>query len=74
MHSDKNVVLVNTSSRRVGYLSPTVEGKLHDKAVAEQEQIAYPRQTVLRQDTGFQGYQPAGCHVRQAKKNRGVAP
>jgi hypothetical protein len=74
MHSDKNVVLVNTHSQRVGYLSPTVEGKLHDKAVAEQEQILYPRQTVLRQDTGFQGYQPAGCHVRQAKKSHGVAP
>lgn len=69
MHSDKNLVIVNTHSKRVGYLSPTVAGKHHDKAVAEQEHIAYPPRTVLRQDTGFQGYQPAGCHVQQAKKS-----
>jgi hypothetical protein len=69
MHSDKNLVLVNTHSKRVSYLSPTVAGKHQDKAVAEQEHIAYPPRTVLRQDTGFQGYQPAGCHVQQAKKS-----
>jgi DDE superfamily endonuclease len=74
MQSDKNVVLVNPYRRRVGYLSPTVEGKLHDKAVAEQDQIAYPPQTVLRQDTGFQGYQPTGCQVRQAKKTAWSRP
>jgi DDE superfamily endonuclease/Helix-turn-helix of DDE superfamily endonuclease len=70
MHSDKNLIIVNTRSKRIGYLSPTVAGKRNDKAVAEQEQIAYPPHTLLRQDTGFQGYQPAGCQVHQAKKSR----
>lgn len=67
-HSDKNVVIVNTRSKRVGYLSPTYAGKTHDKKVADEEQIAYPRQAILYQDTGFQGYEPKVEDVRQPKK------
>jgi DDE superfamily endonuclease/Helix-turn-helix of DDE superfamily endonuclease len=74
MHSDKNIVIVHTRRNRVGYLSPTVAGKLHDKTVAEREQVVYPRQTVLRQDTGFQGYKPAVRQVQQPKKSRVGAP
>lgn len=69
-HSDKNVVIVNTRSKRVGYLSPTYAGKTHDKKVADEEQIAYPRQAILYQDTGFQGYEPKVEDVRQPKKSR----
>ncbi len=46
-HSDKNIVVVQTSSKRVAYLSPTYAGKTHDKKVAECEQIAYPHRSVL---------------------------
>ncbi|MBF8281746.1 MAG: hypothetical protein HW378_661, partial [Anaerolineales bacterium] len=31
IHSDQNVVSVNTRSKRVGYLSPRYAGKTHDK-------------------------------------------
>lgn len=70
LHSDKNLVIVNTRSRRVGYLSPTHAGKTHDKKVADQEQIAYPRRAVLHKDTGFQGYEPKVVQSRQVKKSR----
>jgi len=70
LHSDKNVVIVQTRSRRVGYLSPTHAGKTHDKKVADQEQIVYPRRAVLHKDTGFQGYEPAVGQTRQVKKSR----
>jgi hypothetical protein len=71
--SDKNVLIVQTQSKRVGYLSPTSAGKPHDKKVAECEQIAYPRQASLHKDTGFQGYEPQVRHSYQPKKSR-VAP
>jgi|SRR5919108_1433034 hypothetical protein len=70
LHSDKNLVIVHTQSRRVGYLSPTHAGKTHDKKVADQEQIAYPRRAVLHKDTGFQGYEPKVGESRQVKKSR----
>lgn len=70
MHSDKNVVIVHTRSKRVGYLSPTQAGKTHDKKLADAEQIAYPRQAVLHKDTGFQGYEPKVKQTHQVKKSR----
>lgn len=71
-HSDKNLVVVQTDSKRVGYLSPTYAGKTHDKKIADDERIAYPRQTVLRKDTGFQGYEPKVSRCHQPKKNLGA--
>ncbi len=70
VHSDKNIVVVQTSSKRVAYLSPTYAGKTHDKKMAECEQIAYPRRSVLRQDTGFQGYNSKVKETHQPKKSR----
>jgi DDE superfamily endonuclease len=69
-HSDKKVLIVNTQSKRVGYLSPTYAGKTQDKKVADREQIAYPRQAILHKDTGFQGYEPNVKHSHQPKKSR----
>ncbi|MEJ7617364.1 MAG: transposase family protein [Pyrinomonadaceae bacterium] len=70
VHSDKNVVIVHTRSKRVGYLSPTHAGKTHDKKVADHEQITYPRRAVVHKDTGFQGYEPAVKQTHQVKKSR----
>lgn len=70
IHSDKNVVIANTRSKRVGYLSPTYAGKTHDKKLADEAQITYPRRTVLDKDTGFQGYEPNVQQTRQPKKSR----
>jgi hypothetical protein len=69
-HSDKNVVVVNAKTRRVGYLSQTYAGKVHDKKIADQEALCYPRNTVLYKDTGFQGYEPPVGQTRQPKKSR----
>lgn len=71
-HSDKNLVIIQRPSQRVGYLSPTYAGKTHDKKMADREGISYPRQAVLHKDTGFQGYEPKGCCCHQPKKSRGV--
>jgi len=67
-HTDKNLLLVNENTRRVVYLSETVEGKMHDKKLADESQISYPKNASLTQDTGFQGYQPKGVLIEQPKK------
>jgi len=68
-HSDKNVVIVNAKTKRIGYLSATYAGKVHDKKIAEQEKISYPRKTTLYKDTGFQGYEPRTVKTLQPKKS-----
>jgi hypothetical protein len=72
VHSDKNLVVVKRSSRRVTFLSATYAGKHHDKKIADQEQIVYPPHSTLYQDTGFQGYAPHVQHTLQPKKSRAV--
>ena len=69
-HSDKNLVVVNTRTKRVGYLGPTQVGKTHDKKLADAEDIRYPPDTRLHKDTGFQGYEPPVTETRQPKKSR----
>lgn len=69
-HTDKNLLLGELPTRQVLYLSPTVEGKKHDKLLADEVAVPYPAGTVLQQDTGFQGYQPAGVTIKQPKKSR----
>jgi len=70
IHSDKNVVIVNAQTKRVGYLSGTYAGKTHDKKVADSEGICYPRRARLYKDTGFQGYEPRVRETCQPKKSR----
>lgn len=71
-HSDKNVVIVQAQTKRVGFLSQTYTGKTHDKKIADEESICYPRDAVLHKDTGFQGYEPAVQQTCQPKKKRGM--
>ena len=73
-HSDKNVVVVNAKTKRVGYLSPTYAGKTHDKKIVDQEAIEYPRDAILYKDTGFQGYEPPVRQSRQPKKSPAKEP
>ena len=73
-HSDKNVVVVNAKTKRVGYLSQTYAGKTHDKKIADQEALCYPPNTILYKDTGFQGYEPPVSQTRQPKKSRAKEP
>jgi hypothetical protein len=68
LHSDKNLVVVEAGSKRVGFLSATYVGKAADKGMADHEGITYPPGTVLYKDSGFQGYEPVVAETRQAKK------
>ena len=67
-HCDKNLVLLDMDNDRIEFLSRTYPGKAHDKKMADQEPIAYPPETELHKDTGFQGYEPAVRKTCQAKK------
>jgi Helix-turn-helix of DDE superfamily endonuclease/DDE superfamily endonuclease len=70
-HFDKNVVVVNTQSKRVSFLSETLPGSVHDKALADHVDIYYPKQATLRSDLGFLGYTPAiGTHLQPKKSPR----
>src|SRR5438874_9307307 len=65
-HTDKNVVIANARSKRVGFLSGTYAGKTHEKAVVDREDVSYPPEAVLYKDTGFQGYEPVVKETCQA--------
>ncbi len=67
-HTDKNLLLANENTKKIVYLSATVEGKKHDKKLAEESQISYPASASLTKDTGFQGYEPSGVLNQQPKK------
>jgi hypothetical protein len=66
-------VIAEKKTKRVNYLSQTYAGTAHDKKIADHENIAYAKDTILYQDTGFQGYQPNVARLRQPKKSRGGA-
>lgn len=70
MHSDKNLVIANRKTKRIGFLSQTYAGKVQDKKIADDERITYPRKARLHKDTGFQAYEPRGVETFQPKKNR----
>ncbi len=53
---------------KVVYLGPTEAGTKHDKKAADDAAIAYPPNTILDKDTGFQGYEPEGVLTRQPQK------
>lgn len=69
VHTDKNVVIANRKTKRIGYLSQTYVGKTADKKIADQEHIAYPRDAKLHKDTAFQGYEPRVRKSYQPKKS-----
>ncbi|MEM1236134.1 MAG: transposase family protein [Pseudomonadota bacterium] len=66
-HTVKNLV-IHERKGQVRYLSDTYEGKKHDKAIADEEELQFPKDSTLWQDTGFQGFAPAGVTIQQPKK------
>ena len=68
-HTDKNVLLINAYTSKVVSLSPPVAGKTHDKNAADEADLAYPVNSTLDKDTGFQGYEPAGILTQQPQKS-----
>jgi len=70
-HMDKHLVLVDTRTKQVRYLSPTHPGSVHDKKMADAAKLRYPPGSTLRSDLGFQGYTPDGAQHLQPKKSHG---
>ena len=67
-HRKKNLLLSN-DERRIVYLGPTSAGSVHDKKLADESGLSLPPDTLVLQDTGFQGYAaPGGCATLQPKK------
>jgi hypothetical protein len=66
-HTVKNNVLVNAQAK-IGLLSETCEGKKHDKKIADETQFTLPQDSLLYQDTGFQGFVLEGVTILQPKK------
>ena len=66
-HTVKNNILTNAESKVV-FLTPTCEGRIHDKRIADIAGYAPPAGSVLYQDTGFQGFTAPGVKIIQPTK------
>ena len=66
-HSVKNNVLTNILCK-VLFLTDTVEGKRHDKKLADETEYTLPKGSKLAQDTGFQGFKLDQVAILQPKK------
>jgi hypothetical protein len=67
-HTVKNNLVTDKRTRKIKVLSPTVEGKKHDKKRAEEQAIRFPEDSTLYKDRGFQGYEPPHVQTFQPKK------
>lgn len=67
-HTVKNNVISDKRTRKIKGLSRTVEGKTHDKKLADEQDLVFPPGSQLWKDTGFQGYEPEGVQTYQPKK------
>jgi hypothetical protein len=73
-HTRKNNVISDKRTRKIKGLSPTVEGKRHDKKRADEQHWTFPPGSKLWKDTGFQGYEPSAVQTFQpTKKPKGRA-
>lgn len=61
-HTVKNNLIINKEQRML-YLRDTVEGSMHDKALADEMQLSFSPEGVLMQDLGFLGYAPEKIKV-----------
>jgi DDE superfamily endonuclease len=69
-HTKKNLIVIQ-QSKRIEYLSPTVDGTIHDKKLADICELEYPKESDLMDDSGFQGYTPENCEIlRPFKKSK----
>jgi len=67
-HTVKNNVITDKKTGKIKGLSPTVEGKRHDKKLADEQDGAFPSGSKLWKDTGFQGYEPKNVDTFQPTK------
>jgi hypothetical protein len=66
-HTVKNDLIGNEAAQII-FLTDTMEGKKHDKKIADEAGYTLPEGSVLYQDTGFQGFNPQGVTILQPKK------
>jgi hypothetical protein len=67
-HTVKNHVITDKRTRKIKGLSPTCEGKKHDKKLADEHDLSFPPGSTLWKDTGYQGYEPDDIQTFQPKK------
>ena len=67
-HTVKNNLITEKQTGKIKGLSATVDGRTHDKKLADEQALSFPKNSKLWQDTGFQGYAPAGVIIIQPKK------
>jgi hypothetical protein len=67
-HVVKNNVVTEKRTKKVKVLSATCEGKKHDKKLADEQAIPFPKGSRVWKDTGFQGYEPEGVTTYQPMK------
>jgi DDE superfamily endonuclease/Helix-turn-helix of DDE superfamily endonuclease len=66
-HHIKNLTLCD-QTQYILYLSPSEDGSVHDKSMADKYPLSLPPKSVLKQDLGFVGHAPAGVIVEQPFK------
>jgi hypothetical protein len=64
----KNNLIGDVEDRLVRSRSETYPGRVHDTHICDAEALVFPSDIGLFQDTGLQGYHPAGVHIDQPKK------
>lgn len=67
-HTVKNNLITEKRTGKIKGLSPTVDGNMHDKKLADEQGLRFPKNSKLWQDTGFQGYAPDHVTIIQPKK------
>ena len=66
-HTLKNNLIINAACKVV-LLTPSFEGRIHDKHIADTVGYTVPSGSNLYQDSGFQGFTRPGVNVIQPKK------
>ena len=66
-HTVKNNLLI-TADSKVVLLTPSYEGRIHDKRIADRTDYFLPYGSYLYQDSGFQGFSVAGVNIIQPTK------
>lgn len=66
-HCVKNVLIAG-DAQRILYLSPTYSGSVHDKTIADEQDLQFQRTIDLLQDSGFQGFKPQNANIVQPLK------
>lgn len=60
------------AQKRILWLSPTYDGSVHDKKIADEQPLRLPAGITLWQDTGFLGHNPENVTVKMpVKKTKG---